>query len=207
MHWQDISSMQRRLEKYIHDPRQLFAFNYLNPKLNEDGLQIVHQYEVKFNEFFNRRDHVGHISLWNTQSSQSKSLSSFIDSTQKTTHFVSPMRGNISTFYGPNTKGIHPVSDNVLFDGMAETSPSPLTPTSKRRTKFDMLESFLCGNSFSDDYFIRQMLLHGIGGFQIYAFRYLAGNRARIKDRKKNSKRKDMESIKNVSQQKKKKNK
>ncbi|EFC46858.1 predicted protein [Naegleria gruberi] len=154
-------------KKCIEDPRELWTIlEETKAHLTKEGKQILSKYKKLYNEKFDKRNHVGHVSLWNVRTAQSKFLSNEVDKLQKTTHFVSSARGNISTFYGPNMIGIHPVSDMVLFDGIS----------SKDVVKKDH-ESFKEGNNSSDEYFIRQMLLYGIGGFQIYAFKYSGGLR------------------------------
>ena len=171
--WFDmISSIDKRRDFYIDPKKLLMLLQNMNNHVTPMATDTLQMYITQFETAFTKSKHIGHLSLWNSETAQGRYLTNYLDSTQKTTHFISATRGNIDTFYTPAVKHIHPVTDKVLF-----SKPNPKSKLEKpAKASGDLKKNAMKeGYNFADEYMIRQMLLNGVGGYQIFAFKYAAG--------------------------------
>ncbi|KAL9645939.1 hypothetical protein ABK040_001047 [Willaertia magna] len=160
-------------EGYVKYPDKLF--NLINAYPNE-----APEFKKKIENLFSKRKHIGQIGLWNERSSQSN-LFDRVHDESKATHFVSTMRTQIVSFYTPACRGIHPISDKALFELPGRNKREEILTKLSKLSKIDksediVIEAYKYGYRFSDTHHVRQLLLHGVGGFEIYCFSFVHQN-------------------------------
>jgi len=123
-------------------------------------------------QVFEQKRHVGAVSMC----FQLKSYygSNDLHSLAKPTHRTSNMKSAVNTYYLPSMKGIHSVSDDEFWPKLSEEERKSLIAKTANKdcdmaTKKEALRK---GLRFSDISLRSQMLMHGVGGFQVFCYGY-----------------------------------
>ncbi|EFC41094.1 hypothetical protein NAEGRDRAFT_80834 [Naegleria gruberi] len=136
-------------------------------------------------EEFNDKKHIGRVSLWNNQTKQE--LKNRVHNLSKPTHLVSYITSSVHTYFIPSMEGIYPIGlEDFWKEPNNEERKKTLTEirnigtknksakkNEKKRAKAKVVKSALeRGWTCCDIGEKTQMLLHGVGSFQVFNFGY-----------------------------------
>ena len=163
------SQREQSLQSVTSNPQTLLDHLECASKFGIDTLPIKERIENVFNE----RKHIGRVTLWDRHISGSQTKNK-LQNLSKPTHQVSNMKSLVNTYYMPSMRGIHPVSDETLWMEPNESErKKTLSDIIKKKSNAALkLTAMERGWRFTEIGLKTQMMLHGVGTFQVFCFSY-----------------------------------
>ena len=167
-------------ENFKERDRIISLFSILTKSclINDKELEKIKQVENEIKEklFNNKLKVIGQIGLWNQNMyNQKRTLEDRLRSLGKSTHFVSSIRYQVVLYNLEAVKGIHPVSDDVLFENpLSENEKAILVLKAKNKEldNTDACKAARLGYKYSDKAHILYQLVSGISGFEVFNFSF-----------------------------------
>ena len=138
------------------------------------GLKIVDDV-VKL---FDRAQHVGRVSLYDYQINPT--TRNKVYGLSKPTHVLSNSKSSVYIYYIRAMKGIHSISDEEFWKKPVDTERKKFLMkfTSKNKTESHWKQAAEKGYRYADTFLKTQMLLHGVGSFQLFSFAFSSNSNA-----------------------------
>ncbi|KAI9136875.1 hypothetical protein BKA69DRAFT_1101415 [Paraphysoderma sedebokerense] len=133
------------------------------------GKTLASVLKQKFN-LFKYCDHIGTAALVKRSGTAYASMFRRLQNFQKTTHFISSMIYQFVMYYSDAVKGLYHVDPDVFFneDSLSHQDRTQLMKDSKGPDDANGQILMKLGYKHEDKYHHRQLLLHGVTGFQVY---------------------------------------
>ncbi|EFC44504.1 predicted protein [Naegleria gruberi] len=167
-------SSESTLKLIIHNPQQFIEL-LKEIQLNNPDIQIARFLVEQLESIFDNKKHIGRVAMWNYQVNDS--LKNKIHNLKRPTHTISYLTSAVNTYFLPSMEGILPISSDdfweepenqlrkeTLLTVSANPGKKNPTPTKKEAAERGWCELEICEKT--------QMLLNGVGGFQVFCFGY-----------------------------------
>jgi hypothetical protein len=132
--------------------------------------------EIKDKLYNKKLKVIGQIGLWNRNSHlQTRTLEDRLRSLSKSTHFVSSVRYQVVIFNLEAIRGIHPVSDDVLFEkplSVEEKVNLILKAKNQELNNENACRAAKLGYKYSDKAHVFYQIVNGVTGFEIFNFSF-----------------------------------
>ncbi|KAG2388746.1 hypothetical protein C9374_000185 [Naegleria lovaniensis] len=161
------------IEEISNNPQELIErLEYVSQKYNTP---IATSIRDKISKIFEQKRHVGRTSLWNYQPGSNTTQK--LHDLMKPTHKTSNATSTINTYYMPSMKGIHSISDDHFWKPFNDKDRKELLEKAgnKKLSTFD-IDAMRKGWKNTDISLKSQMLMHGVGSFQIFCFAFTSRN-------------------------------
>ena len=168
-------------EKNFKDKATVFSLLSVLTKselIDESQRNIIKEIEVEIKDkLYNKRlKTIGQIGLWNQNHySQKRTLEDRLRSLSRSTHFVSTVRYQVVLYNLEAIKGIHHVSDSVLFEKpLNEKEKASLVQKSKNKEldNKESCEAARLGYKYDDNTHVLYQIVNGVTGFEVFNFSF-----------------------------------